>query len=86
MGEFPTGFSNSTAPRLEVQLGLSEAETRIRESLALLAAIEMGELLAATPAAPADRKRHTAAVWLLDILQDRLEHALDTLKRLNARD
>lgn len=86
MGKLPTGLSNSTIPCGEVQLSLSDLESRIRESLALLAAIEMGELLAAAPAAPGDRKRHTAAVWLLDIVQERLEHGLSILKRLNALD
>jgi hypothetical protein len=87
MGELPTSFSSSAAPRGDVQSTLGEAaEARIRESLALLDAIGLGELLSALPAATADRKRHATAVWLLDVVHDRLEHVLDALKRLNGRD
>jgi hypothetical protein len=57
-------------------IGEIELEDRLRETLAVLDAICMGELLAAMPEHEADKKRHQTAVSLLDMLHDRLIEAV----------
>jgi hypothetical protein len=47
-------------------------EQAVRSTLAVLTAIEIGGLLSALPASPADADRHNTALELLAILQDRL--------------
>lgn len=87
MGESPTGLSNFAGPGAEACSPVREAtETRIHESLALLDAIDMGELLSALPPDRGDQKRHAVALWLLDIVHERLERVLDDLKRLRRPD
>ena len=48
----------------------------IREALAIIDAINAGELLAALPALVDDRHRHQTAVSLLDLLERTLRQAL----------
>ncbi|MDQ0464223.1 hypothetical protein QO010_002004 [Caulobacter ginsengisoli] len=54
------------------------------ESLALIQAIDLGELLSAAPPAPADRKRHETAVGLLSIQDRLLQELLVRCQRLQA--
>lgn len=48
----------------------------VREALAILDAINAGELLAALPASEAERHRHQTAVSLLGLLERALRDAL----------
>ena len=50
----------------------AELEDQVREALAVLDAISMGELLSVLPKTDADKKRHQTAVTLLEMLHDRL--------------
>jgi hypothetical protein len=54
------------------------------ESLALLQAIDLGELLSAVPAGAADRRRHETAVGLLSIQDRLLQDLLVRCQRLQA--
>lgn len=56
----------------------------LTESLALLQAIDLGELLGAVPAAAADRRRHETAVGLLSIQDRLLQDLLRRCQRLQA--
>ncbi|MBU6296796.1 MAG: hypothetical protein KGJ79_08845 [Alphaproteobacteria bacterium] len=49
----------------------------IREALAIIDAINAGELLAALPASASERHRHQTAVSLLSIVERTLRDALD---------
>jgi len=51
----------------------------IREALAIIDAINAGELLAALPASVDDRHRHQTAVSLLGLLERTLRNALTTI-------
>jgi len=56
--------------------GTCIAAQRLREALAIIDAINAGELLAALPTSSSDRHRHQAAVTLLDLLERTLRAAL----------
>lgn len=56
----------------------------LTESLALLQAIDLGELLGAVPAGAADRRRHETAVGLLSIQDRLLQDLLLRCQRLQA--
>lgn len=56
----------------------------LTESLALLQAIDLGELLSAVPASAADRRRHETAVGLLSIQDRLLQDLLVRCQRLQA--
>lgn len=56
----------------------------LAESLALLQAIDLGELLSAVPPAAADRRRHETAVGLLSIQDRLLQDLLLRCQRLQA--
>jgi hypothetical protein len=48
----------------------------VRQWLAIVQAINAGELLAALPESPYDRQRHQTAVTLLESLEEQLQEAL----------
>jgi hypothetical protein len=53
---------------------------RLREALALLQAIEAGELLAAAPVEAADRGRHEMGLAVLSVLGRELERLLSEVR------
>jgi hypothetical protein len=61
-------------PRLDQSV--EAARNDLRDALAIMDAIEFGELLAARPEAPDERARHIAGVALLQILNGRVRRAL----------
>jgi hypothetical protein len=75
MGELPKSLLELRYSQ-RTPIGEIELEDRLRETLAVLDAICMGELLSAMPECEADRKRHQTAISLLDMLHDRLIEAV----------
>jgi hypothetical protein len=74
-----------TGPDLDhIHEQVTQIAERLVESLALLQAIDLGELLSAAPAAPADRRRHETAVGLLSIQDRLLQDLLVRCQRLQA--
>ncbi len=59
---------------------LEDACVELVQALALLRAIDEGELFSAAPADGAARKRHEAGVTLLAMVEPRLERVLLRLK------
>jgi hypothetical protein len=53
----------------------SEEAATLREALAVLDAINYGELFAALPDNPSDRVRHQTGIVLLELLRDRLKRS-----------
>jgi hypothetical protein len=66
-------MSNS---ELQLDQGVEAARNDLRDALALMDAIEFGELLAARPEAPDERARHVAGVALLELVNGRVRRAL----------
>ncbi len=54
----------------------SEELSVLREAVAVLDAINYGELFAALPDTPADRVRHQTGIVLLEMLRDRLKRTV----------
>lgn len=67
-----------------IQDQVTQIAEGLTESLALLQAIDLGELLSAAPPAPADRRRHETAVGLLSIQDRLLQDLLLRCQRLQA--
>jgi hypothetical protein len=67
-----------------VQEQVTQIAEGLVESLALLQAIDLGELLSAAPQAAADRRRHETAVGLLSIQDRLLQDLLSRCQRLQA--
>jgi hypothetical protein len=63
---------------------VSQISEGLTESLALLQAIDLGELLSAAPPGSADRRRHETAVGLLSIQDRLLQELLARCHRLQA--
>jgi hypothetical protein len=61
---------------LQLDQGVEAARNDLRDALALMDAIEFGELLAARPEAPDERARHVAGVALLGVVYGRVRRAL----------
>ena len=69
--------SGGLSPDFTAQLLPSNrTQARIRESLAVLHAISVGELLSDLPANPVAQSRHATAVSLLDALEVLLKDAM----------
>jgi hypothetical protein len=73
--------ANALSAFLDEEERMCGPQERLREGLAILKAIEAGDLLAATPPNPADRERHQAAVLLLAVLEQVLQNALGGCER-----
>jgi len=69
--------------RDELLLFVEGAWTRLREACAVLTAIDLGELLAASPAAEDARQRHITAVCLLSIMHRELSALALDFERLD---
>ena len=61
---------------------LTLARTHTLRVLALMEAIDKGELFSAAPSDPDARARHENAVTLLDIMRDEARTVLDCFRRL----
>jgi hypothetical protein len=68
----------------QVQEQIALITEGVAESLALLHAIDLGELLSAVPGGASDRKRHETAVGLLSIQDRLLKELLLRCQRLQA--
>lgn len=71
---FPYGRLHGPEPMADSDSD-SVAFTKVRNALALLNAIDRGQLLGALPEDPGDRDRHNTAVVLLDMAKDMLGDA-----------
>lgn len=67
-----------------IQEQVTQIAEGLVESLALLQAIDLGELLSAVPSGGADRRRHETAVGLLSIQDRLLQDLLVRCQRLQA--
>ena len=78
MGELPKSLARLQDME-RTPIGEAELECQLREALAVLDAISMGELLSAVPKNIADRRRHQTAVSLLEMLHDRLVRTVNDI-------
>jgi hypothetical protein len=70
------GVGKMSNSELQLDQGVEAARNDLRDALALMDAIEFGELLAARPEAPDERARHVAGVALLELVNGRVRRAL----------
>lgn len=76
-----TGAANRVPSEDSIEVA-ARVMAQISSALALIQAIDYGELLAVPPDDEAERKRHRTALAMIDLIEQELVGALGSLKRV----